>query len=97
MLAEFHPEFATDLEEAAQFFEKRETGLGDRFLDVAEEACRKVIANPLHHSYVDNPVRRIQTKPFSYAIHYEVIDDSTIYFYGCYHQAMNPERWENRY
>ncbi|MEM1295749.1 MAG: type II toxin-antitoxin system RelE/ParE family toxin [Verrucomicrobiota bacterium] len=97
MLSEFHPEFAEDLEEAARFLEKEETGLGGRFLDAVEAACQRVIANPLHFSYIDKPVRRIQTQIFPYSIHYEVIDESTIYFYGCYHQAMNPQRWETRH
>lgn len=93
---EYHPEFSNDLAAAARYLETREDGLGGRFIDCVESACREIQANPLHHSYLDKPVRRIIVRPFSYAVHYALVEDDELFIYGVYHCAMTPEQWAER-
>lgn len=92
---EYHPLFSLDLVEAASFLERQEVGLGRRFIDLVETACRKAQADPQQFRYIENPVRRVLVKPFKYAVHFEQVDEK-LYFYGVFHQAMNPTRWAQR-
>lgn len=97
MHVEYHPDFSEDLMPAAEYLEDEQKGLGDRFLNEVESTCRALIAEPTLNSYIDKPVRRRLVKPFSYAVHFEVIDEECLFIYGCYHCSMNPSRWTGRY
>lgn len=74
MHVEYHPDFSEDLMAAAEYLEDEQKGLGDRFLNEVESTCCALIAEPTLNSYIDKPVRRRLVKPFSYAVHFEVID-----------------------
>ena len=43
----YHPAAADELFEAAQFYETRQIGLGDKFLDAVEETLDKINNQPL--------------------------------------------------
>lgn len=96
MEVSYHPEFSEDITAAAIYLEDQQAGLGDRFLDTVESVCRDVVKAPLLNSYIDKPVRRKLVKPFSYAVHYELINERQLYIYGCYHCAWNPKVWAER-
>jgi toxin ParE1/3/4 len=44
--AAFHPEAEAELNEAAQWYEGRSVGLGDRFLDAVDERLLQILRSP---------------------------------------------------
>lgn len=46
-MAEFLPEAAAEMSEAAAFYERRRPGLGERFLDLVEATVRRIEDAPL--------------------------------------------------
>ena len=66
------------------YYEGKQQGLGERFLEMLETCFKKIGDNPQYYSYLRNDkektLRRKQISGFPYNIVYEVIDEKVIVY-----------------
>lgn len=73
----YHPDAADELYQAASFYEDRQEGFGERFLDEVESAVALLADHPLagaawDHPELDAPARRFPLRVFPYVLFYVV-------------------------
>lgn len=89
------PEAAADIEDAYQWYEAQQAGLGEKFLVAADEVINAVVANPLPFPVIHRQTRRALFHRFPYGPFYRIVDDE-IFVVACMHGARNPRRWQSR-
>ena len=67
-----HPEADQELEAAALWYEQRQPGLGEDFLDEFERTLCHILAGPDHWHKIDAENRKANFHRFPYAIVYSV-------------------------
>ena len=78
-----------DIEEAIEFYNKKQIGLGKRFHQTIKLAFESLALNPFYQIRYDN-VRCYFTKPFPYLIHYIVDDElKTIHVLAILHTSRD--------
>jgi hypothetical protein len=90
-----HPEADEELEAAAFWYEERQPGLGDFFLEQFERTLRRILAEPERWGQIRGENRKLNFKRFPYAIIYSVSSD-TIYIKAVMHLHRRPFYWKNR-
>lgn len=95
-----HPCAEDDLVEAWQWYETRESGLGDRFLAIVHATIAQVADWPntgMPTTRVEGEVaeRRIGTKGFPYVVRYRVVDNAVVVS-AVYHQRRHPDFGSDR-
>jgi plasmid stabilization system protein ParE len=86
------PEAAGDVQEAFEWYEQRDKGLGFEFLRATEICVEEVKRNPIAFARIHRDVRRVLLRKFPYALFY-VVDDDLITFLACFHAKRNPTDW----
>jgi len=89
------PEAVADVAEGVSWYEQKDPGLGDQFIECLEEAYNKIADNPLHYPLRFDSFRRILIRKFPYAIYYEH-DDQTVLVHYVFHCSQAPERLTER-
>ena len=90
-----HPEADEELEAAALWYEERQPGLGDAFLDQFERTLRRIVAEPERWRKIRGDNRKLNIHRFPYAIVYSVRAD-TIYVKAVMHLHRRPFYWSRR-
>lgn len=87
-----------DTNAAYCYYESRQTGLGERFLDELSRFYKKLLQHPKHYSFTseNKTARSVALKIFPYKIIYE-IEGKELYVYAVYHFHQNPEDLIKRY
>lgn len=65
-------EAVLDIQEAFEWYEKLESGLGNKLIMEIEICLEKITTHPLHYSYVNDIYRRIRLDRFPYLLIYEI-------------------------
>lgn len=89
------PEALADLDEAQDWYERAEVGLGLRFLEEVEKSLRSAADWPDAASAVLGSVRRALVARFPYALYY-VVDGGELVVLGCIHARRHPRVWRRR-
>ena len=84
-----------ELVEAAQFYDKREPGLGKMFLDAVADAGERIRQNPVLWALYKRPVRSYRVSPFPYRLLYRELPDR-IQIVAVFHLSRRPGSWKNR-
>ena len=84
-----------DIAEAAQWYDDREAGLGDRFLTRVSAAAEAARTAPEQYRTVYRDVRRILVADFPYALFF-VTRGTTLHVLACMHGRRHPSRWQSR-
>jgi plasmid stabilization system protein ParE len=84
-----------DLREARDWYEARQTGLGQSFLECVEATLSLIQDHPQIYPKVDPAVRRASIDRFPFGIFYRV-DGETVRVIAVLHKARNPEHWQRR-
>ncbi len=71
------------------WYEERQPGLGELFLNDLDISFDKVELNPNNYSKIYNEFRQAVLKTFPYAIIFEIIGDEII-IYQIFHTKQNP-------
>lgn len=71
-----HPEADQEMEGAALWYEQRQPGLGDDFLDEFERTLRRVVAEPERWRKIRDDNRKLNFHRFPYAVVYSVRGDA---------------------
>ena len=86
-------ELALDqLQEAYDYLEGVESGLGDELMDSVEQLQDIIRERPLLYRVVAQRARRALTQRFSYAVFYW-FEDETIYIAAFLHTSRSSEQW----
>ncbi|MDQ3816371.1 MAG: type II toxin-antitoxin system RelE/ParE family toxin [Acidobacteriota bacterium] len=89
------PEAAREVQEAFDWYEQRDEGLGQEFLRAADACLAGVRRNPLAFPQVHKEVRRALMRKFPYALFY-LIEGESIVVVACFHAKRDPIDWLRR-
>jgi toxin ParE1/3/4 len=69
-----------DVAEAAQWYNERQLGLGEKFVREVDQAIVRILENPLAFPVIlrRHEVRRVLTKRFPYRIFFSLKDDAVV-------------------
>ena len=92
----FDPAAQRELNEAADFYDAEDPGLGLAFLDAAERAFEQIQAFPESSPISLAPVRTKVLSAFPFSVIYWVTDDEVIIVLALAHHRRRPEYWRGR-
>jgi len=69
---------ARDLQEARDWFDSREPGLGDTFLERVNDTIRRISENPFQYQVAVLDLRRAPVRRHRFSIWYRVLPDESI-------------------
>jgi plasmid stabilization system protein ParE len=91
----FHPAAEAELNEAIDYYESVQPGLGVDLADEAQQAIVRAAKYPRAWSIIRKPVRRSLVKRFPYGILYVEHRDS-IFILAVMNLHREPDYWANR-
>jgi toxin ParE1/3/4 len=89
------PQADQELFAAAEWYERRGTGLAAEFLRAFDAATAAVQRNPLQYPQVHHSMRRVLLRRFPYALIYAATEEEIVIL-ACTHQRQHPRRWQMR-
>ena len=95
MKVRFHPEALAELGDAALFYERCKTGLGERFLNSVEAALQSIQATPTRWPVLEQDIRRRLVRVFPYAILY-TCEPRFLLIIAIMHAHQQPSYWRSR-
>lgn len=88
-------EAEADLDEAAQWYERRSPGLGFDLVARVRASIGRIESTPDLYATVLGDLRRVPVKKFSYSVFYRVRADH-IDVVAILHNSRDPSVWESR-
>jgi len=92
----FRSQAEREIEEAADWYEEKRTGLGAEFLRTLESCLVSVERNPFQYPRVYGEVRRAPLRRFPYGLIYRVYEAEVVVV-ACMHARRDPMRWQDRH
>lgn len=89
------PKAIQDIQEAIDYYEEKEIGLGKRFENSLNEEIIKLQVNPFYQIRYDS-VHCLPMKKYPYMIHYTVEKNELIKIRAVFNTKMNPNTWKER-
>ena len=91
----FLPETKAEFDEAADWYEARQKGLGKDFIRKVREVVLRIAGNQRLFPTVHEQIRQTVIERFPYSILYQ--DDSQeILVIAVFHSSRNPDVWKSR-
>lgn len=87
----FRPEFESDARTAADWYEARVQGLGERFLAELDHSLGQVVEHPMAATEIGPGLRQIKLRRFPYLIVYR-LHEAFIEIVAVVHGARHPRR-----
>jgi plasmid stabilization system protein ParE len=91
----FHPDAEVELNEAIEWYETREPGLGLDFATQAHAAIQRALAFPLAWQEMGGDIRRALVHRFPYGVLY-VPGQDQMFIIAVMHLHRQPGYWQNR-
>lgn len=93
------PKAEAEVIHAAAWYEAKQAGLGDRFIDVFESIVLKIQNAPKIFGYGKDPFREARMPKFPFTLVYLLSsEESLIYLLAVHHNSRNPDHkykaWE---
>jgi plasmid stabilization system protein ParE len=92
----FIPPAVEDIEEAKYWYNSKQSGFGDEFIEVVETTVDTIQDNPYQFAEKHEHVRQAQTNRFPYLISY-IIEKIEIIVLSVLHGSRNPKIFKKRY
>jgi plasmid stabilization system protein ParE len=89
------PAAAADLQDAFDWYERQQSGLGAEFREAVRETLRDIAAGPMLYQAVYRDTRRALLRRFPYGLYYRIYPDAVVVV-ACMHGRRNPRRWKAR-
>jgi toxin ParE1/3/4 len=90
------PAAAADIEDAYEWYESRQPGLGDEFLNALRTIRDRLLEHPEAYPVLHRDTRRaLIAERFPYALFYRIYGD-TVVVVACLHAKRDPRRWQRR-
>ena len=93
---EFRPAALIEFNESVDWYEARQTGLGERFVTSIDSGIKSIVSDPMRSACVYREVRLQTVKGFPYQIYYRVLGGDLIEILSVFHVRQNPEIWRSR-
>lgn len=90
-----HPEAETEFNQAIEYYEELETGLGYDLAIEIYSTIQRIVAFPKAWPIIDSDIRRSLVNRFPYGILYSV-ENEVIYIIAIMNLHRNPEYWKLR-
>lgn len=84
-----------DLAEAYAWYEEKQVGLGNRFVDEVDRVLERIAESPNLYALVRGNVRRATVRTFPYVIYYSATAD-TVEVIAVLHGSRKPATWKRR-
>ena len=86
-----------DVAEAAQWYDQRQPGLGEKFIREVDQAIARVLENPLAFPVIlrRHEVRRVLTKRFPYRIFFSLKSEEVV-VHAVLHGRRDDRHWKDR-
>ncbi len=95
MKLRWHGEARAEADAAAAFYNDKQPGLAQRFLDDLEEALHRIQRHPQAYRQVEGEIRKCRVPHFPYGVIYRVRPDF-IEIIAVMHLRQSPEYWKQR-
>lgn len=93
----FEPEAKDEFDEAHDYYERAQKGLGKKFRLAVRESPGRIIRTPLSRGVIYPPdVRRVLVSKYPYAVMYRVKSNNQIRVVAVCHSSRNPLIWQKR-
>ncbi len=92
----FHPEAESEFNEAIEYYENNEPGLGYDFSMEVHAAIQNIVNYPTAWPILEDNIRRCLVKRFPFGVIYSLEQDE-IFILAVMHLRRNPEYWKNRH
>lgn len=96
MTYRFTDEASKDLDDAADFYESRRTGLGIEFADEVDAGISHILEAPTRWPEVERDVRKYRTQRFPYGILYRIANAREIDIVAIFDLRRRPGAWRSR-
>lgn len=91
----FLPGAARDIEEAFEWHEEQQPGLGQEFLDSLQSVIDLTVDHPYAFPVIYRDARRAPVQRFPYGLFYRVHSEQLVVV-ACMHVRRNPRSWQSR-
>jgi plasmid stabilization system protein ParE len=91
----FHPEAEGELEAASDFYDEREFGLGEIFLNEVRGTIGRILEHPNSWPKFSHRSRRCLCNHFPYSVIYRH-NETEVTIYAVAHQSRKPGYWKDR-
>ena len=95
MKVSYHPKAADEYDEAIDYYEDCQTGLGKQLTQEIDASIKLVLAFPTAWTLLEGEIRRILIRRFPYGLLYISRDDE-IYILAVMNLNCNPNYWKTR-
>ncbi len=95
MKCTFHRLAIDELNNAINFYEARQDGLGLEFAEEVDSTIQRIFQYPLANSQISKNCRKCLTHRFPYGIIYQMLEED-ILIVSIMHLNREPEYWHNR-
>lgn len=92
---EFRPPARKELDEAYNWYESQQSGLGTDFLDCIDETINFICLFPESYTAVYRDIRRAVVKRFPYAVYYRIVS-SRVIVTAIFHGKRGSKAWRRR-
>lgn len=84
-----------DLRDGVIYYEDKQAGLGQDFIEKVEEALERIRKNPKQFPKIYKDVRKTLLNKFPHKVLF-VTRSMQIIVFAVFHSSRNPQRWKNR-
>lgn len=91
----YHRLFASDVVDAAGWYNDRSPGRGDLFIDAIEQCTLTIAADPERFGVLPVGLRYVKIMKYPYVILFE-IDHNSVFIWGVMHTARSLESWSEQ-
>ena len=92
---EFLPEVKLEMQEAFQWYEGRQEGLGDDFTAEVEKALERLLRSPTSYGIVFHGMRRMAVTRFPYGVYY-LVRSEVVLIVAVFHSRRDLGRLRKR-
>jgi plasmid stabilization system protein ParE len=85
-----------DIRHALDWYDRRQVGLGQRFLDDLDSLASRISDNPMQFPTARSVIRRASLRRFPYGMFFLVLPNS-IQVIACLHTSRDPVYWQRRH
>jgi plasmid stabilization system protein ParE len=89
------PEALADLVTARDWYDERQPGLGDRFLDAVDHMIQRIMDRPTAYERVVGQARRVKLARFPYVIYFRDLP-RRLEILAVLHGRQHEQHWEER-
>ena len=90
------PEAQIEFNQSVDWYEERQLGLGQRFVESIDSAIQSIAESPEQAARVHKEVRCKSVKGFPYQVFYRIKGQHTVEVLSIFHVRQHPGVWQSR-